>query len=246
MTTDIEFNLDHLPFSLTKFNDDLLSMSFLLTVFDNIVGPKLVHHWRVKLTPNESTASSSSGGQDSCDLLRYVAIHTLNGELYQEKLINQLKFRFYLIKEIEYAVLSVFFDASTIESSQYTSTSTNTTLNCFSLIVPLNKKDILMNKYGDTTMAYINAFENMILEYKIYAHIWPKVNQVTKAIDFLTQSIKQLCNSFIVLKNRGVCHSVVRIESQDEPAPTRFNVIYLEIFFDYLYNLDYLRSRILI
>ena len=50
---------------------DITQVSFLLTVFDNIVGPKIVHHWTTMPVPLED------------HILKYVAIHTLNGELYQ-------------------------------------------------------------------------------------------------------------------------------------------------------------------
>lgn len=52
---------------------------------------------------------------------------------------------------------------------------TVTSLNSFSLIVPLERKDILLKFYGDATRFFINAFENIIMEFKVYAHIKPKV-----------------------------------------------------------------------
>lgn len=66
--------------SSSNENDDdyISSISFLLCVFDNIVGPKIVHYWR--MDENETNLSDY--------LLKYIAIHTLNGELY---LVN-LKF----------------------------------------------------------------------------------------------------------------------------------------------------------
>ena len=122
--------------------------------------------------------------------------------------MNQQKYRMYIIKEIGYCIFSVFFDASTISTSSSSSASENyddliahenslqkvtTTLNCFSVILPLNgKQNILVDHYGDTQLL-INSFENIILEYKVYAQIRPKVNRTTAAIENLTQSIKNFC-----------------------------------------------------
>ena len=202
-TTTLELAGEHTSY---EADNDIHQMSFLLAIFDNIVGPKVVHYWRT-----ESRNGSANHGKISLiddQLLKYIAIHTLNGELYQDKLINQLKFRLYLIKEIDYAVFSVFFDASTITVSSYGSSScgeeldsgdeadafsdvamsnssdslskssrntVSTSLNCFSVIVPLEKKDIFLKNYGENTNFFINTFENMILEYKVFAQIKPKV-----------------------------------------------------------------------
>lgn len=147
--------------------NDILEISFLLCVFDNIVGPKIVHHW-----------STTSPLKDH--ILKYISIHTLNGELYQDKLTKEIKYRFYHIKEVDLAIFSVFFDANTIKSNSYgvqndSSSSQLTTLNCFSLVIPLKNKPILFDHYGDNTSFYLKYFENIILEYRVYAEIKPKV-----------------------------------------------------------------------
>jgi hypothetical protein len=100
------------PLDLAQFDVNLSSISFLLCIFDNIVGPKIVHHWVLD-------ANVAQNIDDR--LLKYIAVHTLNGELYQEKLHSNLKYRLYLIQEIDRAILSVFFDASTVNvtSSSY-------------------------------------------------------------------------------------------------------------------------------
>jgi hypothetical protein len=229
---------ENLAFSLPKFNEDILNMSFLLSVFDNIVGPKVIHHWKTSLLTSTNGSNETNKQLENADLLKYIAIHTLNGELYQEKLASAQKFRLYLIKEVECAVFSVFFDANTTETSSYSNSgagggasgfdsykyddssksssnkfgrkassgvnSVQTTLNCFSVIVPLDKKDILLNTYGTNSSFFLNLFENLVLEYKVYAHIMPKVNSITKAVDFLTQSIKSMCNQMLILHNRGL------------------------------------------
>lgn len=173
--------------------NDMFGMSFLLCIFDNIVGPKIVHHW----TTNE---------QLDDHLLKYIAIHTLNGELYQDKLINQHKYRLYLIKEIECAIFSVFFDANTMLTCSYGQNGgdKSTSLNCFSLIVPLKNKNILFDHYGDNTRLFMNSFENFILEYKVYAQVKPKINQITTAIQNLTESIKEFCSCLNLLRARGI------------------------------------------
>lgn len=186
-------------------NENLKQASFLLSIFDNIVGPKLVHHWA--LDKNNFLND---------ELLKYISIHTLNGELYQDKLLNQQKFRLYLIQEIGYAIFSTFFDASTFSSSSYSSGGVNswlnenttsqlsnngdlnqtviddeanidtannnnnnlsepTMLNCLSLILPLEKKEFLLSAYGENTQFFINIFENMIIEFKVFAQIKNKV-----------------------------------------------------------------------
>lgn len=89
-------------------DSNLACMSFLLCLFDNIVGPRIIHHW---LLDARQVAHIDE------QLLKYVAVHTLNGELYQDKLHSNLKFRFYLIQEIDRAIFSVFFDAATVSSS---------------------------------------------------------------------------------------------------------------------------------
>lgn len=197
-----------------QINNDLSEISFLLSIFDNIVGPRVVHYWSIE------QASGKNANLDD-HLLKYIAIHTLNGELYQDKLNNQQKFRLYLIKEIECAIFSIFFDASTLSTlssgnsdNGYDDFSLNnnrhlvrpaqTCLNCFSIIVPLNKKNILLQNYGENTKFFINSFENMILEYKVYAHIKPKVDQITLGIDDLTRSIKMFCKQLCTIRSRGL------------------------------------------
>jgi hypothetical protein len=201
-TTAIELDDENL--SLKGVENDLYQMSFLLAIFDNIVGPKVIHYWKTESSRKSANAKRYSNMDDQ--LLKYIAIHTLNGELYQDKLTNQQKFRLYLIKEVECAVFSVFFDASTISSTSYGSSNcsadlgvdediisisasssssenltqsnknkVSTSLNCFSIIVPLDKKDIFLKNYGDNTNFFVNSFENIILEYKVFAQIKPKV-----------------------------------------------------------------------
>jgi hypothetical protein len=205
LTTTIE--LDDENSSLKDVENDIYQMSFLLAIFDNIVGPKVIHYWKTESRKSDRTQNKINMNIDD-QLLKYIAIHTLNGELYQDKLTNQQKFRLYLIKEVECAVFSVFFDASTISTTSYGSsncsedmgvdeeddsinssalssssenlTRTNkhivsTSLNCFSVIVPLEKKDIFLKHYGDNTNFFINSLENIILEYKVFAQIKPKV-----------------------------------------------------------------------
>lgn len=192
-TTLIE--IDKISHGLTKQENDLLNISFLLCIFDNIVGPKIVYHWTTKNPLNDH-------------LLKYIAIHTLNGELYQDKLNSQHKYRLYLIKEVELAIFSVFFDASTILTSSYGPQSEpqnyQTSLNCFSLIVPLKNKSILFDHYGDNTQFLINSFENLILEYKVFAQVKPKLNKITTAIEDLTESIKTFCSTLSLLSIRGI------------------------------------------
>ncbi len=175
--------------------NDLLNMSFLLCIFDNIVGPKIVHHW----TTNKPLEDH---------LLKYIAIHTLNGELYQDKLISQHKYRLYLIKEVEYAIFSVFFDASTMVTCAYEQPNecgnVSTSLNCFSLVVPLKNKNILFDHYGDNTRFFMSSFENMVLEYKVFAQVKPKIEKVTTAIQNLTESIEKFCSTLNLLRIRGI------------------------------------------
>lgn len=177
--------------------NDLLNMSFLLSIFDNIVGPKNIHHWTTNTPLNDA-------------ILKYIAIHTLNGELYQDKLINQHKYRLYIIKEVDLAIFSVFFDASTVQACSYGQQSSNkntensTNLNCFSLIVPLKNKNILFDHYGDNNKFFMNSFEDFILEYKVYAQIKPKINKITTAVNNLTDSLRKFCSSLDLLRMRGI------------------------------------------
>lgn len=124
-----------------------------------------------------------------------------------------------MIKEIGYCIFSVFFDANTIstttangsnESYDYLNDSfmqskqaTSTTLNCFSVIIPLDCKNILVDHYGDTKFM-INSFENIILEFKVYAQIKSKINRTTSAIENLTHLIKKFCLNLNVLRQRGI------------------------------------------
>jgi hypothetical protein len=231
--TMIEIDTDLLPPTLLKkINKNVLSTSFLLSIFDNIVGPRCIHQWKIKYKNADNQLN-----QDffTNDLMKYVAIHTLNGELYQGKLFNQLKFRLYLISEVECAIFAVFFDASTFQSTSFSNNSESanynnsdsnsssgggqdkaqTSLNCLSIIVPLDQKDILLKYYGDNTKFFINFFENMIIEFKINAHIQPKANQITKAIEFLTKSIRNFCQMSIVLENKDLMSQNEDLESQE-------------------------------
>jgi hypothetical protein len=146
----------------------------------------------------------------------------------------------YIIKEIGYCVFSVFFDANTISTSSSSgSMSENyddlhdhgssiqkvaTTLNCFSVILPLDgKQNILVDHYGDTQLL-INSFENIILEYKVYAQIRPKVNRTTAAIENLTRSIKQFCLNLNILRTRGI-HPISNYDIELK-HPARIHVNY--------------------
>ena len=155
-------------------------------------------------------------------MLKYIAVHTLNGELYnQEKLFNCFKFRFYSIKEINYALLTIFFEANTIitqhhrqqhhhnhkESIRSSNSSLNqfnnmqlTVLNCFSIIIPLEFQQYLLDK----SEFIMNAFENSILEFRVLAEVMEKVNNVTLAIQHLSKCVEELCDSLKVLENKGI------------------------------------------
>jgi hypothetical protein len=178
-----------------KQEDDINKInkiSFLLSLFDNIVGPKTIHYWMTKdnenddQNENKSNETTDIGEEDigvNIQFIKYVAMHTLNGELYQMKLKDQLKFRLYVISEIDAAIFSIFFDAATINPPVYSGTGRSgstkdvlTSLNCFSMIVPLDSKDIILSNYDKNKTFLVNLFENMIIEYKVYAHIYPKVN----------------------------------------------------------------------
>jgi len=192
--------------------ESTFKITFLLSLFDNIVGPKTVHHWTHKL--NELNENNHY-------LLRYISLHTLNGELYnQEKLVtSSYKYRFYFIKEIECAIMSIFFDASTINVTTFGSSSFgnllkgkkkanknenekhhNTTLNCFSIIVPYEHRQFLLDK----SSLLMSAFSNFILEYKVYAEIKEKINNVTTAISHLSGCIEKLCSDLYTLDTKGI------------------------------------------
>jgi hypothetical protein len=177
------------------------SISFLIAVFDNIVGPKCLHFWSTHLNDFDNY------------LLKYIAVHTLNGELYnQEKLINSFKFRFYSIKEVNYSLLTIFFDANTIFTQNHyqldqrkgSSSSLNymqlTVLNCFSIIVPLEFQQYLLDKAEFIS----SAFENYILEFKVFAEVWEKRNNVTVAVSYLAKCVEDLCANFETLECRGI------------------------------------------
>ena len=159
------------------------SLSFLHAVFDNIVGPKCLHFW-------------STHTQDFNNyLLKYMAVHTLNGELYnQDKLFNSFKYRFYSIKEVNFSLLTIFFDANTIftqnhqhhltsvrKDSLYSSSNSSlnqasqqlTVLNCFSIIVPLELQQYLLDKSD----FILSSFENCILEFRVFAEVMDKVSE---------------------------------------------------------------------
>lgn len=208
--TKIEFTpivLDHIDAS-NDFNSEYLkNMSFLLCVFDNIVGPRIVHHWFVKANKPQQSSVKMLDDQ----MLKYIAVHTLNGQLYQDKLSNNIRYRLYLIEEVDKAIFTVFFDASTIGTtnssynairscadlidsneasgdgapnikkhfnsfSNKSKEEVTTTLNSLSIILPLKFKDVFLKFYGENTRFFTSALENIVIEYKIYAHIKPKVS----------------------------------------------------------------------
>jgi hypothetical protein len=82
-------------------SDYIMNMSFLLSIFDNIVGPKIVHYWSME--SNESKLNDY--------LLKYIAIHTLNGELY-------LVIKIILIMENRVCA-SHFYNKSKLKSNFY-------------------------------------------------------------------------------------------------------------------------------
>lgn len=251
-------NQHHSQKPVNQVDPILSSISFLLCVFDNIVGPKIVHHWVLDQRELDHVDEQ---------LLKYVAVHTLNGELYQDKLFSNLKYRLYLIQEVDRAIFSVFFDASTVavasssniasnhsagdlllNSSESQSSSQSgeqhlsssalkrhhaasmsklnaaatTSLNSFSMIVPLERKDILLKYFGDATRFFLNAFENIVLEFKINAHIKPKANHITKAIENLTHSLKEFVSNLITLKVRGLYP--YHISEEDEKTGVDFKI----------------------
>lgn len=193
--------------SSIKTNDERLTdISFLLSIFDNIVGPKIVHIWKFYVN-SKNVLQQSANLNDN--LLKYIAVHTLNGELYQDKLLGQVKYRLYFVNEINCAIFSVFFDAETSEmntinssymnsmmnsdvsctnssknesdnlnrknSTKSSSENFSTLNNCLSLIFPLDKNDLFFKKTLLSSDIFLNYFENVILEFKVFAHIRPKV-----------------------------------------------------------------------
>ena len=124
-----------------------------------------------------------------------MAVHTLNGELYnQDKLFNSFKYRFYSIKEVNFSLLTIFFDANTIftqnhqhhltsvrKESLYSSSNSSlnqasqqlTVLNCFSIIVPLELQQYLLDKSD----FILSSFENCILEFRVFAEVMDKVSE---------------------------------------------------------------------
>lgn len=126
---------------------NLTSVSFLLCLFDNIVGPKIVHHWLVQ--------DAGRGAQHADEqLLKYVAVHTLNGELYQDKLHSNLKYRLYLIQEIDRAIFSVFFDASTITSANASSATSNPMPYHSGSLTPFSASHHSHRKRSNNTLCY--------------------------------------------------------------------------------------------
>lgn len=153
----------------------------------------------------------------------------------------------YIIKEIGYCVFSVFFDANTTTTTSANTPETDgenenntnknntkqqlfkTNLNCFSIILPLNEKhNVLVDHYGDTQFL-INSFEHIIMEYKVFAQIKPKINRTTSAIENLTQYIKQFCLNLNILKNRGI-HSISNYDVTLK-NPNRIQVIIFYFYF---------------
>lgn len=118
-----------------NIDPNLGCISFLLCLFDNIVGPKIVHHWLLDARQVELV---------DVQLLKYVAVHTLNGELYQEKLHSNLKYRLYLIREIDRAIFSVFFDASTISTASSTAGHYSSKILFYQLLFSLIKSNKLI------------------------------------------------------------------------------------------------------
>lgn len=191
--------------------DTNFELSFLLSIFDNIVGPKCVHFWS-----NEPDKFNNS------NLLKYISVNTLNGELYsQDKLFNSsYKYKIYMIKEIDYAILAIFFDANTMDTTSFgsrnsasgtnlRSKSTNEAcqiLNCFSIIIPLEQKKFLI----DFSSFIMNFFEQSILEYKVFAEISEKRDRITTALSYLTKSINRLCFELVILRNKGLKNINVR------------------------------------
>ncbi|CAF0732071.1 unnamed protein product [Brachionus calyciflorus] len=203
--------------------NDLKDMSFLLSIFDNIVGPKIIHYWKIE------TKDKNEQFEIDDDLLKYISVHTLNGELYQDKMMGQIKYRLYLIKEVNCAIFSVFFDACTYEACNYNTffnnqknnldgdstnedknnTQKNQALNnCLSVILPFNKSHIFLGDNEDHTQLFVNIFENLVMEFKIMAHIKPKINKVSAAIEDMTRMILNLCENILTLEKRGLDRSI--------------------------------------
>jgi hypothetical protein len=156
----------------SNLDEKFSSVSFILSSFDNVMGPRVVHYWHFKDVVNEKCLLDE-------EMLKYIAIRMLNSELYQDKLGGIQKFRYYLIREIERVIFSVFFEASTL-SSQYSNmvasnNEVSTSLNCLSMVIPLVYNDEFFFDYVEDTRFLINALENYTIEYKVYAHIKPKV-----------------------------------------------------------------------
>jgi hypothetical protein len=191
--------------------DTNFELSFLLSIFDNIVGPKCVHFW-----------SSQADKFNNSNTLKYISVNTLNGELYsQDKLFNSsYKYKIYLIKEIDYAILAIFFDANTmdttlfgghssasgIKSKSRPANDTSQLLNCFSIIVPLEQKKFLL----DFSSLIMSFFEQSILEYKVFAEISERKDKITTALSYLTQSINRLCFELSILIKKGLKNINVR------------------------------------
>lgn len=191
-------NFESITTSIKTNDERLTDISFLLSIFDNIVGPKIIHVWKLNLNSNFLEQKPHL----TDNLLKYIAVHTLNGELYQDKLFGKVKYRLYFINEINCAIFSVFFDAETIDmnnmnssinsikksdsknelensnrknSSKIITENFPTLNNCLSLIFPLDKKDLFFKTTLLTSDIFLNYFENVILEFKVFAHVRPKV-----------------------------------------------------------------------
>ncbi|RNA29526.1 hypothetical protein BpHYR1_050021 [Brachionus plicatilis] len=203
ITTAIKLNeLDR-----DQHDEQLNDVSFLLSVFDNIVGPNIIHVWRFDINCDNSLHPTP---YLSDYLLKYISVHTLNGELYQDKLMGQIKYRLYFIKEVNCVVFSVFFDAAQADMNnvgssgnlmaksdlknlntlknekEYINSKSNAKLgssaenvptlnNCLSMIFPMDKKDSFFKTTLLNSNIFLNYFENVIMEFKVFAHIRHKV-----------------------------------------------------------------------
>jgi hypothetical protein len=161
--------------------DKFSSVSFLLGSFDNVVGPMVVHYWHIKEADEKYILGE--------EILKYIAVRLLNSELHDDKLGSLHKFRYYMVREIERVIFSIFFEASSL-SNEYSSGSSQaaaaaasenkvpTSLNCLSMIIPLVYNDEFFFDYLEDTRFLINAIENYIIEYKVHAHLKQKVDEI--------------------------------------------------------------------
>lgn len=128
------------------------------------------------------------------------------------------------------------------------------------MIVPLERKDILLKYFGDATRFFLNAFENIVLEFKINAHIKPKVvltnpqivksqqfkfflsykaNHITKAIENLTHSLKEFVSNLITLKVRGLYPYHISEEDEKTGVDFKINVFLISPFYKSLERVIY-------